>query len=212
MGTKFEYDVFLSHSAADREVVHALAERLRGDGVRVWLDAWAIHPGDAIGMAIARGVKTSRTLVICMSPDYFESEWGKLEQHSMLFRDPANADRRFLPLLIGACSVPDIIAQFAHIDWRKPTDEAYAKLQSACREQDSESAGTTARKERISQAKMVLKGHKRGVWGVAITPDGSAVVSASNDPHSEGLGYENRQLPSHFRRARRIRQECGRDT
>ena len=96
----FEYDVFLSYSSMDKETVHALAERLRTDRVRVWPDDWVIQPGDAIGMAIARGVEKSRTLVMCMSPDYFESEWGKLEHHSTLFRDPTNAKRRFLPLLI----------------------------------------------------------------------------------------------------------------
>ena len=69
-------------------------------GVRVWLDDWVIHTEDSIGMTIARGVEKSRTLVMCMSPDYFESEWGKLEHHSTLFRDPTNAKRRFLPLLI----------------------------------------------------------------------------------------------------------------
>ena len=125
----FEYDVFLSYSSKDKTIVHALAERLRGDGVRVWLDVGrssrgSLSPRDRAmrAEAIQHGVEKSRTLVMCMSPDYFESEWGKLEHHSMLFRDPTNAQRRFLPLLIKDCQPPDIIAQFAHIDWR--TSEA----------------------------------------------------------------------------------------
>ena len=48
MSRTFEYDVFLSYSSKDKETVHALAERLREDGLRVWLDAWAIKPGDSI--------------------------------------------------------------------------------------------------------------------------------------------------------------------
>ncbi|MCX6677787.1 MAG: toll/interleukin-1 receptor domain-containing protein [Methanothrix sp.] len=48
MSSEFEYDVFLSYSSKDREIVHALAERLKQDGLRVWLDAWAIQPGDSI--------------------------------------------------------------------------------------------------------------------------------------------------------------------
>jgi len=43
---QFDYDVFISHSSRDREVVHELAGRLRGDGLRVWLDDWEIKPGD----------------------------------------------------------------------------------------------------------------------------------------------------------------------
>ena len=38
MPDEFQYDVFLSHSAKDKAVVRPLAERLRTDGVEVWLD------------------------------------------------------------------------------------------------------------------------------------------------------------------------------
>ena len=38
MADDFQYDVFLSHSAKDKAVVRAVAERLRGDGLRVWFD------------------------------------------------------------------------------------------------------------------------------------------------------------------------------
>ena len=33
---QFEYDVFLSHASADKPAVRELAERLKGDGLRVW--------------------------------------------------------------------------------------------------------------------------------------------------------------------------------
>ncbi len=32
---QFKYDVFLSYSRKDEKVVHAIAERLKADGVRV---------------------------------------------------------------------------------------------------------------------------------------------------------------------------------
>jgi hypothetical protein len=37
MDSEFKYDVFLSYSSKEKEVVHALAERLKQDGLRVWL-------------------------------------------------------------------------------------------------------------------------------------------------------------------------------
>ncbi len=129
--SRFEYDVFLSYSSKDKKIVHALAERLREDGLRVWLDAWVIQSDSSLSprerarvraAKIQHGVEKSRTLLMCMSPAYFESEWGKLEHHSMLFRDPTNAQRRFIPLLIKDCQPPDIIAQFAHIDWQTKSD------------------------------------------------------------------------------------------
>ena len=40
MADEFQYDVFLSHSAKDKKIVRELAQRLRGDGLRVWFDEW----------------------------------------------------------------------------------------------------------------------------------------------------------------------------
>ena len=55
-------------------------------------------------------MEKSLTLVICMSPDYFETEWGGWNIIPCGHRDPTNAPRRFLPLLIKDCEPPDIIA------------------------------------------------------------------------------------------------------
>ncbi len=128
MSKPFDYDIFLSHCSNDKKPVHALAKRLKKDGFRVWLDAWAIDPGAPASLEIQRGIEASRTLVICMSRAWFESEWAAMEHHTLLFRDPTNARRRFIPLLMEDCDPPDIIARFAYIDWRTPSDEAYARL------------------------------------------------------------------------------------
>jgi hypothetical protein len=153
MSKTFAYDVFLSYSSRDKKTVHALAERLKKDGLRVWLDAWMIQPGDSIPLKIQHGLEQSRVLLMCMSQAYFGSEWGKLEHHTLIFRDPTNAQRRFIPLLIGDCTRPDIIAQFAYVDWRTPSDEAYEKLLAACREENAEGAKPAAREEKVSVSK-----------------------------------------------------------
>ena len=99
MSTDFQYDVFLSHNQADKPRVRRLAERLRAVGLRVWFDEWVIQPGDDIYLAIERGLEASRTLVLCLSPAALGSDWVGLERSTVLFRDPANAGRRFIPLL-----------------------------------------------------------------------------------------------------------------
>lgn len=135
-GKLFEYDVFLSYSSKDKSIIHTLAERLKNDGMRVWLDKWSIKPGDSIPLKIQEGLEKSRTLLICMSSAYFESEWGKLEHLSLLFRDPTNKNRRLIPLLIVDCTRPDIIAHFAYIDWRSCSDEAYYMIFASCLERE----------------------------------------------------------------------------
>lgn len=178
-GSDFKFDVFLSYSSKDKEKVHALAERLKKDGLRVWLDAWAIQPGDSIPLKIQKGLERSRVLLMCMSPAYFASDWGRMEHLTLLFRDPTNSERRFIPLLVAECQPPDIIAQFARIDWRTTSEGAYAGILTACREVEPEEVH--AKKKRAGHARMVLKGHAGAVRCVAVTPDGQTVVSGSND-------------------------------
>ena len=60
MPSEFQYDVFLSHSAKDKAVVRAVAERLRADKVRVWFDEWEIKPGDSIPAKIEEGLNKGR--------------------------------------------------------------------------------------------------------------------------------------------------------
>jgi hypothetical protein len=43
MPDDFTHDTLLSHSSKDKAVVRAVAERLRADGLRVWLDVWEMQ-------------------------------------------------------------------------------------------------------------------------------------------------------------------------
>ena len=94
----------------------------------VWLDEWEIEPGDSIPMKIQQGLERSHILLMCMSPDYFKSEWGWMEHLTILFRNPMNTQRRLIPLLIVDCTRPEIIAHLKYIDWRTHSDEAYNKI------------------------------------------------------------------------------------
>jgi len=60
MPDEFQFNVFLSHSAKDKAVVRALAERLRADGPKVWFDEWVLKPGDSIPAKIEEGLERSR--------------------------------------------------------------------------------------------------------------------------------------------------------
>jgi TIR domain-containing protein len=133
MSETFEYDVFLSHSSRDKPAVRELAQRLRADGLRVWLDEWVIRPGDMIGLKVEQGLERSRTLVLVMSASSFASEWATLERHTAMFRDPTNAQRRFIPLRLDDAEIKDTLKQFAYVDWRERTHAEYAKLLESCR-------------------------------------------------------------------------------
>jgi len=132
MSQNFQYDVFLSHSAKDKAVLHLLAERLRKDGLKVWFDEWVLKPGDSIPAKIEEGLERSRVLVLCMSANAFGSDWAQLEsgtfgRGNLPFRDPLNKEHRFLPLRLDDAPIKGSMAQFLYTNWR-PTDKQQASL------------------------------------------------------------------------------------
>ena len=107
MADGFQYHVFPSHSAKDKRIVRRVAERLRGDGLRVWFDEWEIRPDGSLSprerasvraAKIEEGLEHSCVFVLCMSADAFSSDWTQLEAGTFRFGDPPNQQRRFIPL------------------------------------------------------------------------------------------------------------------
>lgn len=118
MTRKASYDVFLSHSAKDREFVTRLAEDLTRAGLRVWLDQWHIRVGESFAQAIGEAMRASRFLVMVMSPDYFQSAWTTQEWQSAL-ADEFDADGvRLIPILYRDCDIPVMLRTKQWVDFR----------------------------------------------------------------------------------------------
>ncbi len=132
MARYYQYDVYLSYNSADRERVRDLAVRLHEAGVRVWFDEWAIKPGDDIVIAVERGLEASQRLVLCLSTAALGSKWVSLERTTAIFRDPSNEDRRFIPLLLEDCDLPDSLMAKKYVDFRDEDDDAFQQLLEVC--------------------------------------------------------------------------------
>ncbi len=182
MPETFDYDVFLSHSSQDRDVVRPLAERLRADGLRVWLDEWEIRPGDSIPAKIEEGLERSRVLVLCMSANAFGSDWGALESGTFRFRDPLNRERRFIPLRLDDAPIKGSLAQFLYVDWRgEERDDAYGRLVEACRSVAVISTVETEARRKQFEERVVSLGHTGPIRSVALSADGHRAVTGSDD-------------------------------
>ena len=151
MAKDFQYDVFLSHNAKDKPRVRKLAEQLKKAGVRVWLDEWAIKAGDIIALKVEEGLEQSRVLLLCISPAALASGWVAQERSTAIHRDPANAGRRFIPLLLGDCDLPDTLAKYKYVDFREESETAFADVLSACRP-ETESVAPAPQPETRTQA------------------------------------------------------------
>ena len=91
------------------------------------------HPaGDNISLAIERGLETSRVQVLCLSPAALASDWVALERSTGLSRDPSNAGRRFIPLLLADCELPDTLRRYKYVDFREEAEAAFEELLTAC--------------------------------------------------------------------------------
>lgn len=193
MADRFAYDVFLSHNSRDKSRVRSLAEKLRDAGLRVWFDEWVIKPGDDIYLAIERGLEAARSLVLCLSPAALGSDWVTLERSTVLFRDPTNAGRRFLPLLLADCELPDALRRYKYVDYRRKTKAAFAELLAACRSEPESAppvppvkrakklAQSHEQTEPLAELERMLPGHKGWVASVTISQDGTWAASGSED-------------------------------
>ena len=176
----FSYDVFLSYSSKDKAVVLGIAERLRMDGLRVWLDDWAIQPGDSIPAKMEDGLEHSRVLVLCMSANAFGSDWALLESGTFRFRDPLNKERRFIPLRLDEAPMKGSLAQFSYISWRsKDRQKEYAKLLAACRLPGQLSHAMKALQVRKQTAEKIITLAGKEILTYAFIPDGKRVLTGS---------------------------------
>ncbi len=123
------YDLFLSHSHADREWVHALADRVaaedyHGRPLRPWLDEQILDPGQLGSEAeLTTALDRSRLFAIVLSPRSAASHYVGLEiEHFLSARSPAEV----VPLLLRDCDLPEALRGFGDpdgpgiIDFRDP--------------------------------------------------------------------------------------------
>src|SRR3569832_798649 len=89
------YDVFLSYASEDRAWCERLAERLRDDGIRVWVDFWELQPGDRLEVRVNEGLERSRKVVALISKSYFRQDkaWTLLESYSAQHADALAHER-----------------------------------------------------------------------------------------------------------------------
>jgi WD40 repeat protein len=197
--SQFSFDVFLSHNSGDKTRVRRLAERLQAAGLKVWFDEWKIKPGDDIYLAIERGLDASRALVLCLSPGALGSDWVALERSTVLFRDPSNAGRRFIPILLSDCDLPDTLRRYKYVDFRLETETAFEELLIASRpEPDATSpvlrhepkdeartsrppvapSGRALLEKKIKTSSNQTKWRSGWTWDLAVSPDSQWLVAA----------------------------------
>ena len=113
-----QFDIFLSHNRRQKAWVRSLARRLREMGLRVFFDEDSIEPGEDIVTAIERGLRSSRHIVLILSPEAVNSKWVGLEWCAAVFQDPGASERFVVPVLRQDCDIPWVLSRLKYIDVR----------------------------------------------------------------------------------------------
>src|SRR3954451_24372943 len=99
------YDVFLSHSSADKPAVEKLALKLREAGIEPFLDKWHLIPGDPWQEALEEALDASRTCAVFLGPKGLGA-WQNEEMRSALETRVGDRAFRVIPVLLPGSFKP----------------------------------------------------------------------------------------------------------
>jgi hypothetical protein len=112
------YDVFLSYSSRDEDLVKRIDSRLRAQGLRVWFAPSSIRGGDQFPQEIEEGLRKSQTVVVVISPSSVKSFWVRREWEIRLVQMSQDRTRKLIPLWLLDCDMPLLLSNQQYIDFR----------------------------------------------------------------------------------------------
>ena len=120
------YDVFISYSHKDRKWVDDnLLPRLEEAGLRVAIDYRDFPLGGIAQQNMEHAVEASSHVVLVMSPNWLNSEWGAFEYLLVSGEDPSSLRGKLVPLLIAPTELPRRHAIRTYADLTDP--QTYAQ-------------------------------------------------------------------------------------
>ena len=121
------FDVFLSYHWRDHAHVEALATRLRGQNLTVFLDRWYLTPGQSWPKALETTLANCRAVAVCIGQGEM-GPWQQREQYLALERQVAAERQRqtfpVIPILLSGAEPPlGFLSQLTWIDFRIRVDD-----------------------------------------------------------------------------------------
>jgi len=103
---EYDFDAFLCHSSADKEVVREIAKALATAGISYWLDEEQIKYGQGVSERIEDGLKRSRYVIPCVSSNFATSGWTRGEYSAILNAEFSDEPSRIvIPLVLDESDV-----------------------------------------------------------------------------------------------------------
>jgi hypothetical protein len=120
--------LFISYSHEDRDFVKRLATDLVNAGVLVWYDEWELSLGDSLRRKIGEGISGSAFLAAVLSKSSIRSKWFMDEVYAAMAVEEEEGRVIVLPILIEDCSIPPLLKDKVHLDFREDYGGALQRL------------------------------------------------------------------------------------
>ena len=112
-------NVFLVHAHSDKAAVHKLYSRLIKDGVRAWLDAENLQPGQDWQREIRKAILKSDVVIVCLSRG-FDQQPGYRHEELKIALEKAKllADNEIfmIPVRLEKCDMPAALRHLHRVD------------------------------------------------------------------------------------------------
>lgn len=112
--------VFLSHSSDDKPVVRKIADRLRQQGIRVWIDEAEIHVGESLIEKISEAIHDTDFVAAIISKRSVNSSWVQKELSLAMTKEISGKRVVVLPILIERCELPFFLSDKLYADLTSP--------------------------------------------------------------------------------------------
>jgi formylglycine-generating enzyme required for sulfatase activity len=126
--------IFLCHSSGDKPEVRNLYQRLSSDGFDPWLDEEKLLPGQEWEREIAKAVKTSDVVIVCLSHKAINKS-GYVQKEIKFALDKAEEQPEdtisLIPLKLEECDVPERLQRWHWVNLFE--EEGYERLMSSLR-------------------------------------------------------------------------------
>jgi hypothetical protein len=111
--------IFLCHSSEDKNVVRQLYHHLLADGLNPWLDEQDILPGQDWEREIAKAVRSSAVVLVCLS-QIAANKTGYIQKEIRYALDVAAEQPEgtifMIPVRLEECDVPDRLRQWQWVN------------------------------------------------------------------------------------------------
>jgi hypothetical protein len=125
------FDVFISHSSAQKAWVEALAHNLQLAGKSVFLDLWRLVPGRDWVDGLRSGLASCRSAILVVSPEALQSGWVGHEYEILKRRQLENQNFIIVPVIYsGVDGNSPFSGSIQWVDFRDPLEHlrSFARL------------------------------------------------------------------------------------